>query len=340
MSTQEKKAQPLRELVLDLTQACPLMCAHCSSNSTPHAATALPPAVVIRVLRESAMLGLERLAIGGGEPTIADTFWTALEEGEALGLRLKVYTAGVRFEEDSRGAVPFSEEFIKSLVGVPKLVVVFSVYAADVSIHDIITGRPGSLQILQESLRKCLVAGVAAEFHFVPMRPNWRELPQVVSLARQLGIRRVSILRFVPQGRGARSRQWLDLTPAENAELARCVTMCRTEVPEVTIRTGAPFNDLLPGNNVPCRIGIDKLIVQPNGDVVPCEAFKRYPLAQWGTNVHKMSIEGIWKMLSTPRLLHPLLGEGTSGHACPAQYLLRHGGSTVPIPIIALSQAA
>jgi MoaA/NifB/PqqE/SkfB family radical SAM enzyme len=89
---------------------------------------------------------------------------------------------------------------------VPKLTLIFSVYAADASIHDTITGRPGSLEILQESLSRSLRVGIAVEFHFVPMRPNWRELVEVVSLAERFWVRRVSILRFVPQGRGSRSR--------------------------------------------------------------------------------------------------------------------------------------
>lgn len=169
------------------------------------------------------------------------------------------------------------------------------------------------------------------------MRPNFRELPEVVALAQRLGVRRVSILRFVPQGRGARSMGWLDLSPSDNKELAHLIAACRANASEVTIRTGSPFNELLPGNNVPCRVGVDKLIIQPNGDVVPCEALKRYPLSQWGTNVHKMSMAAIWATLGTSRIVQSVLTEGEGPFACPAQQLLRRSAASLRIPVMALS---
>ncbi len=339
-SIEERGSQPLRELVLELVQACPLMCTHCSSNSTPYATTALPPSIILGVLRESVALGLERLALGGGEPTTADTFWIAIEEARGFGLRLKTYTSGVRFGRDTQVPIPFSEDFVNRLADVPELVVVFSVYAASPSIHDAITGCSGSLGILRNSLLSCLERGVETEFHFVPMRLNFYELPGVVALAQRHAVRRVSILRFVPQGRGACSRERLDLSSSQNKELARVIAACRASVPEVTIRTGSPFNDLLPGNNVACRLGVDKLIVQPNGDVVPCEAFKRYPLSQWRTNVHTMSVSAIWAAFNKQWSVQPSLTENERPFACPAQQLLRRSIPSSPITVVAPSKGA
>jgi MoaA/NifB/PqqE/SkfB family radical SAM enzyme len=94
-----------------------------------------------------------------------------------------------------------------------------------------------------------------------------------VELAKCLGVRRVNVLRFVPQGRGEAHRNELLLSAEAEQSFLDDLRQLRSSC-SVAIRTGSPFNHLLPGGRTPCEAGRGKLVIQPDGNVLPCEAFK------------------------------------------------------------------
>ena len=51
-------------------------------------------------------------------------------------------------------------------------------------------------------MRAAQHAGLELEFHFVPFAETYRQLEDICLLGRELGVTSVSVLRFVPQGRG------------------------------------------------------------------------------------------------------------------------------------------
>src|SRR5713226_9653028 len=85
--------QGLRELWLQINNACNLSCTHCLVSSGPGQDPGLPFDFLIRVLNRATQLGLERLYVTGGEPLIRkDVFALLRHATEAKGLEVIVLT--------------------------------------------------------------------------------------------------------------------------------------------------------------------------------------------------------------------------------------------------------
>ena len=280
----------LCELVLELTDQCPQNCMHCSSSSGVASNHHLDPGVALRIIREAHALGATQVSLGGGEPTSSPILDAVLTRIAAFGVDAEVFTSGVI--QGGRGVAPWPDELLARLRVVPRVKVIFSVHGPDSAIHDSITRVPGSFHAMLSSVDQCVSAGILAELNFVPMRPNASAFPGVIRLALGHRVRRVSVLRFVPQGRGLQNRNRLELSRREEDEFVQVLLRSRRESP-VEIRTGSPFNKIVPGNNVPCRAGVEKLVVQADGNVLPCEVFKHADTRNWGLSVYRSSLASI-----------------------------------------------
>lgn len=279
------------ELTLELTDWCPSKCLHCSSNSGPTCRKFLDGKVALRLVDEAASLSAQKISFGGGEPTMAPSFIPTVERATELGLVAEVFTCGI---QSGPYLKTISDDVISKCEKFTGIKFLFSLYGADAEIHDCITQTPGSFVVLCESLRKCLDVGIECEINFVPVKINFLELEAVIELAETLGINRLSVLRFVPQGRGYENRENLELTKEEENNFVEVLLSLRNEK-NIAIRTGSPFNGIIPGNQVPCRAGAGKLVVQPDGNVLPCEVYKHHKRCKWCLSIYKQTLEEILK---------------------------------------------
>lgn len=138
--------------------------------------------------------------------------------------------------------------------------------------HESVTLTEGSFRATLDSVQECLALGFNVEFHFVPMSANYLALRSVTELAREIGVRRVSALRLVPQGRGA-AYENLKLGRRENGILRQTIVELRNEGHD--IRVGSPYNILMLKSNPECCAGIDRLTISPDLKISPCDAFKQ-----------------------------------------------------------------
>jgi len=280
----------LVDFVLELTDRCPLQCVHCSSNSSPKRTSHLTRAVVDRLVGEAMALGARKISFGGGEPTISPMLQDVLRDVDQRGMQAEVFTSGVG---DTRQPVDtFSDRFIRRLAELGQLKLVFSIHGCTANVHDHVTGVNGSYDAMLDSLRRCLAAGIRCEGNFVPLKLNARSFGAVTKFAFEHGIRKLSVLRFVPQGRGLMNREQIELDGNEEVSFVQQLLVLRSNSP-VTIRTGSPYNGIVPGNRVPCRAGSRKLVVQADGNVLPCEVYKHHRERDWGLSVYHESVESI-----------------------------------------------
>ena len=252
----------LREIKLELTYSCPLACIHCSSDAEPTSTLQMSEYDAARIVDEALEMGVAAIALSGGEPLTWAGLLDLIQQCSARGVAADVYTSG---------NVPDMEGVASGLKarGVGKLV--FSLFAADAPGHEAITRRAGSFKRTISSIQAARRIGLAVELHFVPMSVNYRELPEIARLARQVGAQRVSVLRFVPQGRGA-AMPSLALSRAQNVHLRRLILETRSTV---AVRTGSPYNFFCLNDQPSCCAAIDRLIVAPDLSVYPCDAFKQ-----------------------------------------------------------------
>lgn len=306
------------ELTLELADWCPSLCIHCSSNSGPYCRNRLGRDLATRLVEEAKSLGAEKVSFGGGEPTASEDFLSVLQHTLALGMQAEVFTCGFRVSCGEPASL--EDEILDAMASLENVKLIFSTHGACSQIHDLVTQTPGSFRALVESLNACKAREIKCEMNFVPLRVNVAEFNRLVHLADALGVGRLSVLRFVPQGRGHRNARQLELSAKEEDAFVTELVQLRTEA-VVDIRTGSPFNGIVPGNAVPCRAGSGKLVVQADGNVLPCEVFKHDERREWNLSVHSQRVSEI---LESPdvRALRTFL-ENTSCLDCPVHRALR-----------------
>jgi radical SAM protein with 4Fe4S-binding SPASM domain len=308
----------LEELTLELCGKCPQNCLHCSSNSSPACGDQVDLVHSLRLIREAAALGTYKLSLGGGEPLLSPHLEEVLDEANKLGMQLEVFTCGIARLPAQLSPIP--THLLAHWQKLQRLKVIFSLQGASERTHDQITQTKGSYEVLLTSLKACLHAGIVSEINFVPLKPNVGEFAPLMDIAANLGVGRVSVLRFVPQGRGAVNQSCLELSRDEEEIFIKQLIRLREHSP-VVIRTGSPFNGIVPGNRVPCRAGFRKLVVQADGNVLPCEVFKHDRRRKWNLNVCKQSLEQILRSEALARLRHRL--EASNCLRCPIHNALR-----------------
>jgi len=166
--------------------------------------------------------------------------------------------------------------------------------------------------------------------HFVPLASNYGHLEDVARLCEKLGVERISVLRFVPHGRGA-SGEVHALSPGQNMALRDSIERLRAQ--GRSVRTGSPFNVLLMNTDPVCNAGVDRLTIGPDLRVFPCDAFKHVSPGSLGVDephpdLVKTSLFACWsasRYLAAVRAL--VLSQGQRGTPCGACRLYSRCGS-------------
>ncbi len=327
-------APPLREMRVELLRGCPLLCAHCSAHAAPAHPLRLPPGRVLDLIDEFAELGGRRVTFTGGEPLTYPDLETVLRRCHKWDLAARLFSSGVVFTDDGRQAV--SQETLERLR--PYLEgIAYSVYAATPQIHDRITLVPGSQRLTIDAAWRTTTAGLEAEFHFVPTRLNYRELPAVVELASLVAARRVRILRFVPQGRGRRNGADLALDEEAHCWLRAIVLELRDRHPEVAIRVGSAYGLLDLGDGQSCRACREQIVVGADGAIAPCSAFGGFHVEDQWANIKRHALRTVWERSAFLAQVHRELATADGCAGCLGQKALVSGriDASVPDPLAA-----
>lgn len=318
MKVREDKMKDFEELSLELTDCCPLDCLHCSSNSGPFCSNCLPNNLVKSLIDEASQMGVRKISLGGGEPVIANNFFSVLSYISEKDIRAEVFTSGIVSSHNN--VEGYSDEFIEAISKYSNLTVIFSLYGSTPEIHDCVTQTPGSFTAACHSLKECLVSGVKCEVNYVPLRINAGCFENLIDMVKSLGMSKISVLRFVPQGRGHQNRNILEISELEEDSFVAKILQLRKES-NFQIRTGSPFNGIVPGNKVPCRAGFAKLVIQANGNVLPCEVFKHHKRRNWDLSVYKHSLSDILESKQITALRNRL--DKSNCLECPIHFSLR-----------------
>lgn len=153
-------------------------------------------------------------------------------------------------------------------IGLDKIV--FDFQAAEEQTYNHLMNTKELFGKVSFSMIRAVSSGLATDVHFVPMKPNYRQFPDVLEELDIIGISSISILNFVPQGRGLLNREELMLSNEEMREFANIFNSCKDNF-KGTIRVGIP---LLGNIEHLCTAGTEKLDIKYDGTVLPCPAFK------------------------------------------------------------------
>lgn len=98
------------------------------------------------------------------------------------------------------------------------------------------------------------------------MKPNYKQFTDIIECLEIAKIKNISILNFVPQGRGLENKQELMLSENELREFGEILKREQKHY-SGNIRIGIPLNGKI---SHLCTAGTEKLDIKYDGTILPC----------------------------------------------------------------------
>ena len=196
-------------VVWDFTLQCNLRCKHCYAN----AGRSPPPDELtlsekLEVLKQLDEAGVAALSFSGGEPLISKDFWAVAEAAAKAGMYVSVATNGTLI----------SEHVAARLKEVGVRYVEVSIDSPYPELHDSFRGVKGAWEAAVRGVRNLKKVGLSVGIATTVTKLNYKDIPEMIRLARELGADKFAAFNFIPVGRG-RDLVKLDLSPQERVEL-------------------------------------------------------------------------------------------------------------------------
>ncbi|WP_027358607.1 radical SAM protein [Desulforegula conservatrix] len=304
------------EATIEITQNCPNKCLHCSSKAVRKSKNTFSKELIFGLLRECSDMNCQKVCISGGEPLWHDDFSAIMAEANKYEFATNIYTCGI---DKKGGFIGWS-----NLASKTKNKIIFSIYSIDKNIHEEITGNPGSLQMTLTSLQAALSQDFEVEVHIVPMKTNFSSLKETIHDLDSMGVKKVSLLRLVPQGYAKQNHDkiWIDSNQAKELE-KELIKLADTKFNKTDLRFGIPFSGTINQPKI-CNAADSKLVVRYDGKVLPCEAFKDEDLSDNYVlgdvlNSSLSKIYGEKKLCIELSKFRSLIHSNKCSETCPAQ---------------------
>ena len=188
----------LRELWIQVNNACNLTCSHCLVSSGPGKEPGLPTEQVRQIVGRAAELGLERLYLTGGEPFVRkDLIGLIRHSTDDLGVEVIVLTNGTVLRGPIRSRL---ESLDRNMVRFQ-----ISIDGARAATNDRIRGA-GTYDGALNGARFLSDLGYDVSLATVVAGENLRELAELPALANSVGAKSYHLMWAHRRGRAAASR--------------------------------------------------------------------------------------------------------------------------------------
>jgi MoaA/NifB/PqqE/SkfB family radical SAM enzyme/SAM-dependent methyltransferase len=188
----------LRELWIQINNACNLTCTHCLVSSGPGKEYGLPSEQVHQLIARAAHLGLERLYLTGGEPFVRRDLCDIIHRATGdLGLEVIVLTNGTVFHGPIKDRLTALDRRTVRLQ--------ISVDGVRPQTNDAIRGD-GTLASALDGARIASDLGFDVSFSTVVANVNLPELAALPELARSVGAKSYHLMWAHRRGRAAASK--------------------------------------------------------------------------------------------------------------------------------------
>jgi MoaA/NifB/PqqE/SkfB family radical SAM enzyme len=281
----------LKDLCFEIIQKCPNNCMFCSSMSSIDSEIIISLDIFKKTIDKFMSLGgIKEISISGGEPFLHPNLLEMVEYCKNKGIRTVIYTSGIKrrikLREEEKTGLNLSElkiinqieengydsidRFIlRRLKGVGLDKIVFDFQVPEVDGYNYLMGTKNQYPHVLMSLLNTNFEGIESEIHFIPLISNYKLFKEVIELAELGGVRRVSVLRFVPQGRGKDNVENLMLSKDQLNEFRNIVSSITSS--KVEIRMGIPMTE---EDTHLCTAGYSKYDIRYDGIILPCPSIK------------------------------------------------------------------
>ena len=283
-------------VALNLTKRCNLKCDHCYLDATTRAgggSDELSTEECYRVIDQIAEVNRGcLLVITGGEPLVRPDIMDIARHAVGSGFMVVFGTNGMLINDRVAG----------ELVEIGVMGVGISIDSLNPDTHNTFRGVPGAWEAAIAGIEACKRNGLQFQIHFSAQPMNYKELPDVIEWAHQLGARVLNVFFMVCTGRG---EELTDITPEQYEEVLAFLVDTQDKYTDMLVRARcAPHFKRLAYEKDPdspltkaqgymgggCLAGTNYARITPNGDVTPCPYM---PLS--AGNIRDTSFVDLWE---------------------------------------------
>lgn len=295
----------LRVVFWELTTGCNLRCILCRADADElMSPDDLSYGECCRIVDQVAEYAPLCLVLGGGEPLWRRDVFDLAKRAVARGLEVALATNGTLIDE------AMAERVREAGIGRVSV----AVDGADAVTHDTFRGRQGAFQAAVRGVTLLNELGVATQVNTTIARHNEHQLPEILALARRLGVNALHFSLLAPAGCGLtlhdeqaiegedseRILNWLhDCAPVAGLEIKasgapmyyRIVSRRRGGARQTEPSRPASPKRRGASSAEDCPAGREMCFIAHDGEVFPCS----YLLAPAG-NLRELSFREIWDM--------------------------------------------
>lgn len=196
-------------IVWDFTKRCNLRCKHCYASASPFPAPdELTLDQKLEVLRQLDEAGVAAVSFSGGEPLMSPDFWVIAKKAAEAGMYVSIATNGTLIRP----------EVAKRLKEIGVRYVEISLDSPNPEGHDSFRGVKGAWERSVQGIKNAKNAGMEVGIATTVTKMNYKQLPDMLKLAKELKVDRFIAFNFIPTGRGKDIVE-MDLSPKERYEV-------------------------------------------------------------------------------------------------------------------------
>lgn len=305
---------------LEVTRKCDTRCRLCYIDSGEDKPDTLTKDEIFEVIDQMAGMGVEFIALSGGDPLTREDMpeileYIAINRGLTAGLSTSLLTLT---EDTARRMKEWG------------VLVQVSMDGSKPEINDWNRG-PGSFDKAMSGLELLNRYEVPFRFAYVINKHNLEDMEDMVALSLKVGARELAFGKVKITGRAKEQRE--TACPSNEEIASAYLTLYRKEID--TRHTGLKIRlkhnqALLTGlldrvGCLPCGAGRTFIQVAYNGDILPCSLLSGEKEFHLG-NVRKDNLEDVWRSASIYDFFRNTTAEGMEVcRNCPAKYLCGGG---------------
>lgn len=254
-------------LDLEITRQCKYKCGVCSVRAQSKINENEISLIELQnQATEFYKLGGKEVSITGGEPSERgmDFLCALIKHCKFLCLKVRMYSVGYGFQ---------NAENVQALknVGLDDVIVTL---VGPKEIDEQYKGVKGSFDVAVNAIQLFRKCGIEVVIHFTPTKLTYAQLPFVIDIADRLGVEKIRVMAFVPQGRGWDNREIFEMNDLEKKDFNEILHHIKSKS-NVDLQFSGDFESNEAGSSS-CMVAKNRFVITSDGTLIPSFAVRMY----------------------------------------------------------------